>query len=302
MRNFISYIAVFTVLTLALSTHVNARVLLDKVVAVVNEDVITLRELEETEKKINKSTENQITPDQALEQLIDRTLIEQQAEKMGVSVSEQEIDATIEVLRQRYNLQGDEMKEALEQQNMTEEEFREQWRYQLLTKKVLDSKLKGKVAVTRDEIREYYEENYGEITTTDEIRISQILVEDESEAQKVAELARSGEDFTQLVVQYSKDQTSASEGGDMGFFKKGDLIEPLANAVEGTETGQIAGPVQTPAGYHILKVTDRKSAGDGLAESTRVEIRETIYNQKVQEVLESWLTEVREEAYIEKKI
>lgn len=303
MRHYINSIFLVAVLALAFSTHAQSRVLLDKVVAVVNDDVITLRELEETENKINKTTEQQLSRDQALEQLIERKLIEQQAEKIGVSVSDAEVEATMDVLRQRYNLQGDEMQEALKQQNMTEEEFKEQWKYQLLTKKVMDNKLKGKIAVTDEEIKEYYTENFGQIESADEVRISQILLKDESEANNVAELARSGEeDFSELAKRYSTDEVSAPVGGDLGYFKKGDLIEQLANAVESAEVGEVAGPVETQAGYHILKVTDRKSADEGLPESTKLEIRERLYNQKVQKVLEQWLTEVKDNAYIDRKI
>lgn len=302
MKNFISLITYSLVFVMAFSTYAQSRELVDKVIAVVNDDVITLRELEEAEKQVNKSSEQEISRSKVLEQLIDRTLIEQQAKQIGVSVSDEEVEGTIEVLRQRYNLQGGEMEEALKKQNITEEEFRDQWKYQLLTKKVIDRKLQGRVAVTRDEIREYYEENYGEIESADEVRISHILVKDQTEAQKVAELASSGENFAELAAQYSKDQTSAPAGGDLGFFANGQLMKPLEDAIEGVKIGEITGPVETPAGYHIIKVTDRKSAEEGLPESVRVEIRETLYNQKVQKVLEQWLTEVKETAYIEKKI
>ncbi len=303
MRHYIKFMLLFTFLVSVFASQVQSRVLLDKVVAVVNDDIITLRELEEAEKKIKKTSEQKISRNQALEQLIERKLIEQQAQKIGVSVSDREVEATIDVLRQRYNLQGGEMEEALKKQNMTEEEFKEQWKYQLLTKKVLDNKLKGKIAVTNEEIKEYYTKNFGEIESADEVRIAQILLKDESEARNVAELARSGdEDFSELAKRYSKDKISAPAGGDLGYFKKGDLIEPLANAVESAEEGQIRGPVQTQAGYHILKVTDRKSAEEGIPESTKLEIREKIYNQKVQKVLENWLTEVKDSAYIDRKI
>lgn len=302
MKYYINLFVSVIILSVLLSQNTNSRVLLDKVVAVVNDDIITLVELEAAEEQINKTTPNKVTREQALEQLIDRTLIEQQAKDLGITVSDSEVESTMEVLRQRYNLQGDEMAKALKEQNMTEEEFREQWKYQLLTKKVLDNKLKGRIAITPEEVEEYYRENYGEIESADEIRISQILVRDEVKANEVAELARAGDDFPKLAEQYSIDEISAPAGGDLGYFRQGDLVETLANAVEGLDVGQIAGPVETESGYHILKVTDRKSAEEGIPESTIAEIKDTLYEQKVQKELQEWLTTVKEKAYIERKI
>jgi len=254
-------------------------------------------------KEINKTSKEKVGQQQALDQLIDRMLIEQEAKKMGVTVTDAEVDGTINALKQRYNLQGSEMSEALKQQNMTEEEFREQWKYQLLTKKVMDRKLQGKIAITDEEIRDYYTKNYGKIDDVDEVRIAQILMYDKDEAEKVADLAKSNEeDFSNLAKRYSKDQSSATNGGDLGFFKKGDLMDTLSEAVEGAKVGEVVGPVESPAGYHILKVTDRKSADEGLPESTKNEIKDTLYNQKVQEMLQAWLTEVKETAYIDRKI
>lgn len=294
------FIAIFSVCFTQL-TH--SRELIDKVVAVVNDDIITLTQLNDAMAEINKTSKQKVNQQQALDDLIDRTLIQQEAKKMGITVSDAEVDNTINALKQKYNLQGSEMSEALKKQNMTEEEFREQWKYQLLTKKVLDRKLKGKIAVTDQEIRDYYTKNYGAIDNIEEIRISQILMYNEDEAVKVADLAKSNkEDFADLAKRYSKDESSAANGGDLGFFKEGDLMDTLSNAVEGAKVGEVVGPVETPAGYHILKVTDKKSANEGIPESTKEEIKETLYNQKVQEMLQSYLNEIKETAYIDKKI
>ena len=198
-----------------------------------------------------------------LEQIIDKTIVEQEAKQAGITVSDEELDFTLKEMKSRFKLDETEMEKALEKQNMTEESFREQWRFQLLTQKLMEAKVKGNVAVTDQEVKEYYQQTYGDYEEgVSEIRIAHILILNNGpdalrKATKIADEAKTGEDFPKLAKEYSQDAMSAQNGGDLGYFKKGDLVESLEFAVKDVQINEIVGPVESPGGYHIIKVLDK---------------------------------------------
>ena len=285
--------------------------LIDKVAAVVNEDVITLSELKEIASTTNQNPEDTQVQSQVLELMIEERLLQQEAKKLGIQVTEKEIDAAVEEVKRRYNLTEEQMDEALKKQNLTPESFREQWRKQLLHNKLIGTQVQGQIAITEDEIKEYYEEKGGELESLEEIRIAHILItvespdeekQAENQALEIAKLAKSGEDFSELAKQFSKDTSSAERGGDLGYFKKGDMVVELEKAVIGTRIGEIVGPVRSTAGYHVIKVIDKKMVEANSLDNAKEEIRERIYQEKVEESIKAWLENVKKTAYIDKKI
>lgn len=316
-------------ITTIISSPLSAQEVIDRVVAIVNDDLITLSELRETALSINPTSKEQMDERTVLNQMIESKLFEQEANRRGITVSKEELDASIEQVRNKYNMNEDQMEEVLKKQNLTPESFREQWRVQTLGNKLLESQLKNKIVVTNDEIEEYYKENYGTIEysgnysgvtekTEEEVEIAHILISPDTpnaqdRAVEVAELAKSGNDFAILAREYSDDNFTADKGGNLGSFKKGDLIEPLEIAVERTPEGKVSGPVQSPAGYHIIKVLNRtKPSSDEkeevsenetyISDSDREEIRQILHRQKAEEQLRTWLQGVREKAYVEIKL
>lgn len=286
---------------------------IDRVVAVVNDDVITLSELKEETQSVNQSPGpgGPQTQDQVLENMIEVKLLEQEAKKLGIQVTEKDVDAAIDGVKAKFNLTDEQLAEVLKKQNLTLQAFREQWRRQLLANKLIGAQVQGQIAVTEDEIKKYYEENRGKLESSSEVRIAHILIpvaspDDEEQAQKlaqeVAKLAKSGKDFGELAKKYSKDASSAEKGGDLGYFKKGELAEVVEKAIEEAPVGEIVGPIRSSDGYHIVKVIDkRKSETTSLDKSKEDEIRETLYQQKVENAIKAWLEDVKKTAYIEKK-
>jgi len=316
-------------ITALISTQLRAQEVIDRVVAIVNDDLITLSELRETALTINPTSTEPIDERTVLNQMVESKLFEQEANRRGITVSKEELDASIEQVRNKYNLNEDQMEEVLKKQNLTPESFREQWRVQTLGNKLLESQLKNKIVVTDAEIEEYYKENYGTIDFTgdysgitekeeEEVEVAHILISPDTpnaqdRAVEVAELAKSGKDFATLAREYSDDGFTADKGGNLGSFKKGDLIEPLEIAVERTPEGKVSGPVQSPAGYHIIKVLNRTKPSSNkkeeksedetyISDSDREEIRQILHRGKAEEQLRTWLKGVREKAYVEIKL
>jgi len=327
IKNRLIKITCLLLVTAFVTTSVNAKEVIDRVVAIVNDDLITLSELKETSLSLDPTSQQPLDDRTILNQMVESKLFEQEAKKRGLTVSDEELDASIAEVRSKYGLNEDQMEEVLKKQNLTPETFREQWRVQTLGNKLLDSQLRNKIVVTDDEIVEYYKQNYGEIdyssnfteTSEEEVEIAHILISPntpnaEDRAIEVAELAKSGNDFGTLAREYSDDSFTADKGGNLGTFKKGDLIEQLEIAVERTPEGKVSGPVQSPAGYHILKVVKRtgpdsvqtkdEPAGDEtfISDSQKEEIRQVITREKAQAQLKIWLEDMRSKAYVEIKL
>lgn len=308
MKKVLFLLSIATISLISTSSNTISREFVDKVALVVNDDIITLSEFKVESKRLGLNLENSEDESKALEQIIDITLIEQEAKKIGITVSDEELELTLKEFKKQYNLKEKEMKKKLNNQNFSQENFKEQLRFQLLTKKLIDAKLKGKIAVTDEEILDFYKENFGESGGGgNEVRIAHILIssdssESQQKANEIANKAKSGENFSELAKEYSDDQLSANIGGDLGFFKKGDLVESLEIAVQNAEVNEVVGPVESPAGYHIIIVLDRKDSKSGIPESYKLEIKNALYNKKAEELLKSWLNNIKETAYIERKI
>ncbi|MEQ9618277.1 MAG: peptidylprolyl isomerase [Deltaproteobacteria bacterium] len=321
--------ALVLLLILPVFKTAESRETVDRVVAIVNDDIITLSEVREMALSINLTSTEEINERSVLQQMIEQKIFEQQAEKLGIKVTEAELDASIEQVKRKYNLNDEQMEEVLKKQNLTPESFREQWRLQTLGNKLLDSQLKNRIVITDAEIQRYYEQNYGGAGSTsitaspaesgEEVKIAHILISTNSpdaaqKAREVAEMAKSGQDFGELAKEYSDDALSAEKGGDIGYFKKGDLIQALEVAVENTPEGKVSGPVESPAGYHIVKVLERTNAEKSddsdpessneiaIDEQTKQEISDILYRQKAEVQLRDWLDGVKKEAYIEVKL
>ena len=300
----ITFLFVFTFSTLS-----DSRELVDKIAAVINDDVITLNEFYKEAQKLGFKTETEEEKSKALDQIIDKTLLEQQAAKVGLSISDEEVDATISGIKERLKTADKKDKLAIDmKEKLAKPGFREQLKFQLLTRRVIEARLKGQVAITDEEIEEFYNENSGETAVLGEqIRIAHILInnktgDSQQKALEVYEMAVAGEDFSELAKKHSSDEASSGIGGDLGFFQKGDLVESLEVAIQGRAINEIVGPVESPAGYHVIKILDKKDADSTMPDSYKAQIRNALYNQKAEELVQTWLREIKETAYIERKI
>lgn len=290
----------------------SASTLIERVVAVVNNDVVTLSELKKFASDAGLDPEDPEVQTRTLETYIEQILLEQEAKKQGIIVTERDVDTAIEGVKSRFNLDDEKLKAALKEQGLTYNQFKQQWRHQLLSQKLLSRIIGGSIAVTEDEIIEEYKKRGGSPTQDVETRISHILIKFESSggednarkrALEVLKKAEEGEKFEKLAREYSDDKATSEKGGDLGYFKKGQMANDLEEAIGDAGEGVVIGPVKSSAGFHIVKVTEKKSSGGfAMDEKSKEEIREDIYNRKVEESLKKWVEKVKETAYIERKL
>lgn len=258
------------------------------VVATVNGEDITQRELYEA-MLANGGRE-------VLEQLITERLVEQEARRRQVTVSEDEIRQELDSLKQQYG--EDVLRALLERQGMTEEDLRHNIRINVLLEKLVASDVK----VSDEDVRAYYDENRDQFVEPEQVRARHILVEDRETADRLLDRIRAGESFEELAKAHSKDEASAEKGGDLGWFGRGVMVAEFEDAAFGAEPGNVVGPVQTVHGFHLIEVLEKKPERQQPFEEVRDRIRETLTEQATQQKIEELLARLRAEAKIDNRL
>ena len=232
-----------------------------------------------------------------LDTLITEKIIELEAEKLELSVTEEEILAEYEDYTTQY---GDEetFLEVLSSYNMDEEDVKEDIKNYLLTIKVMEDY----VGITDEEIKTYFDENKTTYGQAAQVEASHILVENEETAQEVIEKLNAGEDFAELAKEYSTDTATQEDGGNLGYFGKGEMEEAFENTAFAMEIDSISEPVETDYGFHIIKVTDKIEEQEAVFEDVKDTVYEDLLNSKVNEQYSTWLTEKMEEYEIKNKL
>lgn len=322
--------------TMLLASSLHAEVV-DKVVAIVNDDIITLSELEtEVEGVYQKIAET--TPaaerekamiearEQILDTLIDKRLISQKAKAMKVSVTPEEITDAMEQVLQRSNLTKDELLAKLAVSGVDETMYRETLRTQVLQNKLISSEVRSKIVVTDQMVRAFYDSENGTPTQTDtsvgSYHLQQIgtswqnpegkeQTEAETEAKKadakiridtVHRLAKDGEDFGELASKYS-DLPSAADQGELGTFSATELADYMLSAVSSLKPGDISEIVETPAGFQffkLLETTAEQSAVPDDFSRNKEEIKKRLYEQEIKKAYSEWAKKLKDDAYIQK--
>ncbi|MCM3782182.1 peptidylprolyl isomerase [Neobacillus mesonae] len=228
-----------------------------------------------------------------LNNMITMELIDQKAAEANVSVTEEEVNNEIESLKTQYGGE-DAFNMVLAQSGMTIDDLKENTEVQVQIRKILEPQ----TTVTDEEISSYYEENKASYATPEQVRASHILVETKEEADAIKKELDEGADFAALATEKSIDTGSAANGGDLGFFGEGEMVEPFEKAVFAMQIDDISEPVQSDYGYHLIMKTDYKEATNPTLEDKKEEIRKTLVDQQVGELSTNWMTELRSNATI----
>lgn len=199
-------------------------------------------------------------------QLLEQVMIEKILNDK-YDVSNEDVEAEFNSLKEQY---GDEFASALSQSGLTEESLRANIRFNQLKEKALDD-----TEVTDEEIQAYYEK------ASKELNGRHILVEDEETAKAVIERLNNGEDFGTVAKEVSTDTASGEQGGELGWFTVGMMVEEFEDAAYALELNAISEPVQSRYGYHIIQITDKRDKeGFGTLEEKKESIRETVKENK----------------------
>ena len=225
--------------------------------------------------------------------LITNKVIELEAEKQGVEISSDAIEEELDAFIESYGGE-DSFNSALEYSGITLDDFKYDIEIYLMTKELMSPDIE----ITEEDMETYFEENKADFAQPEQVRASHILVEDEATAKEVLEKINAGEDFAELAKEYSTDG-SAENGGDLGFFGTGEMVEAFETAAFALEVGEVSDIVETEHGYHIIKVTDKQEAADAVYEDHKEEIKEILIEEEMNANYSTWLEELKESYDIE---
>ena len=254
----------------------------NETVAKVGDDEITKDEL------YNTLVENYGS--ETIDTMITDYIIDSEVKKENITITDAEIQAEMDKLVESYGGQ-ETFDQQLAQSGITAEKMKEDISSYLKTLKLLEPRIK----ITDEETSTYFEENKETFAQTEQVEASHILVADEATANEVKKQLDEGGDFAELAAKYSTDTSNAQNGGELGLFGKGAMVEAFETAAFSMKIDEISDPVQTEFGYHIIKVTGRQEAQEATLDNNRAGIEETLKNEKMNTEYSTWLAEKQEE-------
>jgi peptidyl-prolyl cis-trans isomerase SurA len=285
---------------------------MDRIIAIVNDDIITLKEAEKhvrVEKEGRFVSVNEYLTNLRLQEkidvLIDDVLIRQQAKKFKIDVSDKEVEGIIDNIKKQYLIDDAELKAKLKEDNVSYDDFIAGIRSNVVKGRLLARVISPEVNVTEKDLRQYYDKHKDEFVD-EEYRLQQIFVSGQRDGQKrVTEaynLLQEGKSFESVAKDYSDDTKSASAGGDIGYVKKVDLIPQLRAAVVFLTPGVYSSIITTPYGFHILKLVEKKKGETLTFEMARDSIHEKIVQAESEKRYKDYVGKLRKGSYIEVKI
>lgn len=277
---------------------------LSKIAAVVNEDIITTRQLDQRLNAEMGGSAGDLQQRQMLDMMIGELLMQQRAEEIGIVVGDDDIEKAISDVEVQNNISREQLEQALIAQGLTMARYRNQLTNQILRYKLMGREVQSKVDITRQEVRNYYQQHLDDYRQSAHTRLSRLsfpISADSQQAQHAADLARrkliEGESVDQVLLDLSG-QTQI-EGGDMGAFKAGELSPAFEQAINPLEVGGVSEAIELGGMLHLLKVEERNSGGVAELSSVEEQIGEQLRKEKLETKLEKWRTELKSEAYID---
>jgi peptidyl-prolyl cis-trans isomerase SurA len=310
--------ALLTALVLSLpATPVFAEVV-DKIVATVNHEPVTLYELEKAMANLSKEAlkktsggkkeDNSDLKRMALDHLIDEALINQEVEKLGIQVTDEEVSRAIKSVLERNNLTQAALQKELAAKGTRFEDYREDIRSQLRRFKFISQTMGSKVKVNDEDVEAFYEQNSDKIQGAQEVRISQIVIpltptaSDEElkraqgKAGEVYQKAKGGGNFDALMKQYGGEGS-----GDLGKVSFSGISPQVANELQKLDAGQVTEPIRTQAGFLVVKLLEKPEVGLKGSDEIKARIRDRIYEIKLQEELQKYVDQLKGKSFIEIK-
>lgn len=290
----------------------------DRVLAKVNDDIITLSELNRAMASYRKELAGKYagqqlddmikkTEGQLLDRLIERKLIIQKGMEMGYdSTVESSVASEVQnVMKENKIPDTETLEKALAQQGMTMRELREQIRDVLIERYVVSDFVGSRITVLTPEIEKYYKDHVADFTTPEEVTLSEIVIQGEGSGAEAGERAddlyrrlQQGEAFAALASQYSKGVT-AGKGGSIGTYVVSDLRPDMVSAIKGLKEGDISKPQKTKEGYVIYHVDSRKYAAVKPLDEVKEEIKQRIFDLRFDPEYKRFIARLKEDAYIQ---
>ncbi len=228
--------------------------------------------------------------------LVDRVLLEQEARALGVEISQVEIDTALEASMREYP-EG-EFEEMLAEEGSNLDYWRQGLAHRLLVEKLTTRVTAAQIEVTDEDVRHYFEANREQYRRPYQVRARQLVVATKEEGEAALARIRGGEDFAAVAREVSL-SPDAEEGGDLGYFARGELPPELNRAIFSLRKGRLSDVVKTTYGYHVFRVEGVRGARKLRLRDVDDDIREKLERQRAEDLYQQWLKQVRGRAQIE---
>ncbi|HET6488339.1 MAG TPA: peptidylprolyl isomerase [Syntrophales bacterium] len=317
MNRLWTFIAIAAILLFAATSRGEV---VDRVIAVVNDDVITQYELDSTVELVLKRYEQSIRPEERekitaearkalLDRMIEDLILRQEAKRLGITIREEELNAAIQDSLAKRNLTTENLREILIKEGTDYERYREATRSDMIKQRILQREIRPRVTVTNEDIGAYYQEHRDEYEGKLRVRLLMItlpLPAGSDEAQKEAQRAKAesilkriqaGEYFEALAIENSPGQERS--GGDIGYVEKGSMNPIIEEVAFNLKPGEVSGVIETPQGFYLIKALDKRGGGNLSLKATRAEVDERIFSEKMGKAYTEWMATKRQKAHIE---
>jgi peptidyl-prolyl cis-trans isomerase SurA len=331
----LSFIAA-AVLIAAAALHADN--IVDEIIARVNDQIVTRAELEKAKAQAQDELKQQFPSEwqakwndeqkDVLRGLIDRQLLLEKGKELGIT-GETEVVKRLNQLRQQMNLASiDDLEKEAQKQGVSFEDFKETIRVRVVTEQVIGQEVGSHIHITNDDVQEWYNKHQKDLEGPEELGLSEIMVsvpaakpaenkdnpaasqepvedpakvaEAEAKAKQLLEQIHKGAKFED-VAKAGSDGPTASQGGVLGNFKRGELAKDLEDKTFSLKAGETTDVIRTKQGFIILKVTGHRAAGVAPMKDISDRIREAVYSERLEPAARAYLTKLREQAYIDIK-
>lgn len=293
----------------------------DRIVAVVNEDIITLYDIEMLLRPMAQNVKSQGLPpererqtlgklrEEMLDNLINTKLTEQEVKRYKIAVTDEEVENHIRQVKQRRSLSDENLKAGLAQEGLTLEEYRKEVKLQIQRSKLVNREVRSKVVITQADIQDYYEKNKSKYGSGKQYYLWNLFVKlpphpipaDRQAAkallqEALAEVNR-GRSFEEMVRR-TADGAKGIQGSELGLFRVEELTPQLRDAIQGMKPGQVSAIVESDFGYQVVYVQQiNETAGKPMVQ-VEAEIQEMLFRERVDSRFASWLADLRKRSHI----
>ncbi len=292
---------------------------LDRVIAKVNDEIITLSEVQERAVvelgRLKAAGGENIPPagevmEKILNRMIEDRLLLNQGKKLGIGISDERVLAALDEIKSDNSLTDEELIEMLKAESQTLEDYKNTIRDQILLSKVVSIEIKNRIVVSEKQIQRYYEKNKKEFWQPGKVRAAHILFildgkvtesekkQKEIKAEKVLQKIREGVDFEELAKAYSED-VSAGSGGDLGELERGKMVPELEQVVFSMKQGEVSGIVRSPYGMHIIKVNKISRGRTQPLDDVRDRIINALRQKRFKKAFDRYMANLKKNAFIE---
>lgn len=304
-----------TFIFLLSSLTVSASAAYDRIRIVVNDRVITQNEIDvRLLEFIRQKGQTSISPQQEKELrsqlvnlLIEEALLDFQADELKITMTEEQLDAELDLYRKRNRLSQIEFEELLERRNISLTDFRTSYLKRTRRSLVINQEIKSQISISDERLKTLYEKGEGK---TMRVRARHILLivdknavpgEVERVRQKIAsirEQIQSGNSFSEMADRHSQDPSVKNNHGDLGFFGKNDMVREFADVAFSIEPGIISEPVRSPFGFHLIEVLEKKEDPKQDFKSVRPKLHQQEYRKEFEKMYRSYIADLKQKAKI----